>query len=126
MPLPYCKRPCAECPWRTDVKPGKFTAERFRILAATAYDLATSVFACHMSKEGGEVACAGFILMQGAHNLTLRMARQTFEVKSDAPLYPTYRRMAIANGVRARDPSLRSCRDDGQTEQSSAHREPAV
>lgn len=115
MALPYCKKPCAECPWRTDVKPGKFTPARFRQLASTAYDLAGTVFGCHMCKEGREVACAGFVLMQGAHNLALRMARQHFDVRTDVALYPTYRRMAIANGVSPNDPSLRLCRDDGQT-----------
>lgn len=120
--LPYCKRPCAECPWRADVKPGKFSAERFRALAATAYNLAQTIFACHMSKEGGEVVCAGFIISQGAHNLSLRLTRQRFAVASDAPLFPTYRRMAIANGVSAVDPALRACRDDGQT---GSEQEPA-
>lgn len=116
-PLPYCKRPCAECPWRTDVPPGKFPASRFRALAGTAYDMARTIFACHMSKEGGEVTCAGYLIRQGAHNLTLRLAQQRFEVASDAPLFPTYRAMAIANGVSPDDLSLRECRDDGQTEQ---------
>ena len=115
MTFPYCKRPCAECPWRTDVAPGKFPVERFVKLAHTAYDLAIGVFACHMSKEGGEMACAGFVLMQGAHNLSLRMARQRFDVASDAPLHATYRRMAVANGVPKRHPCLIPCRDDGQT-----------
>lgn len=110
----YCKRPCAECPWRKDVPPGKFKASRFRVLAATAYDLARTIFACHMSKEGGDVVCAGFLLSQGRHNLTLRLARQEFAVSSDVPLHPTYRSMAIANGVKANDPVLRECRDDGQ------------
>lgn len=118
MTIGYCKRPCAECPWRMDVPTGKFPATRFRTLAATAYDMATTIFACHMSKEGGEVACAGFVLMQGAHNLTLRMARQRFDVSSDVPLFPTYRQMAQANGVRRSDPALRSCRDDGQTKRN--------
>jgi hypothetical protein len=57
-------------PLAMDVKPGKFPPERYRALAPTAYDMATSVFACHMSKEGGEVTCAGYLLMQGAHNLS--------------------------------------------------------
>jgi hypothetical protein len=113
--LPYCKKPCAECPWRTDVKPGKFPVERFRVLAPTAYDMARNIFACHMSREGGEVACAGFVLQQGAHNLSLRMARQRFDVSSAAPLYDNYREMAIANGVDESDPWLTRCRTDGQT-----------
>lgn len=113
-PLPYCKRPCAECPWRTDVPPGKFPASRYQLLAATAYDLARTIFACHLSKEGGEVACAGYVLQSSAHNLSMRLARQAFEVASDVPLYPTYRAMAIANGVAPDDACLRPCRDDGQ------------
>ena len=43
----YAKNPCAECPWRRDVPPGKFPPERFIALAHTAYDLAGHVFACH-------------------------------------------------------------------------------
>lgn len=68
----------------------------------------------HMSKEGGEVACAGYLLSQGAHNFSVRMARQRFDVSSDVPLYPTYRSLAIANGISPSDPCLRQCRDDGQ------------
>lgn len=114
--MPYCKRPCAECPWRADVPLGKFKPARFIALAPTAYDMALTIFACHMSKDEKPVACAGFILMQGAHNFSLRMAGHRFDVEANgAPLFPTYRAMAIANGVKARDPSLRHCRDDGQT-----------
>lgn len=113
--IPYCKRPCAECPWRTDVPARKFPISRFRALAESAYDLARMIFACHMSKEGGEVVCAGYILSQGAHNLSLRLSKQKFNVSSDAPLHPNYRAMAIANGLKPNDPMLRNCRDDGQT-----------
>jgi hypothetical protein len=99
-----------------DVPTGHFKPARFIALAPTAYDMAASIFACHQSKDGGEVACAGFILMQGAHNFSLRMAGHRFDVdRCGLSLYPTYRRMAIANGVKATDPSLRNCRDDGQT-----------
>lgn len=111
----HAKIPCAECPWRRDVAPGKFPPERFEALASTAYDLAGTVFACHMSKEGGEFACAGFVLQSSAHNFRCRMARMPFDdVKSPYPLFNTYREMAIANGVDEDDPSLRNCRDDGQ------------
>lgn len=111
----HAKVPCAECPWRKDVTPGKFPPERYIALAPTAYDLATMVFACHMSAEGGEFACAGYVLMSSAHNLSCRMARMPFgDVRSPYPLHATYRRMAIANGVPANHPALRQCRDDGQ------------
>lgn len=115
MALPYCRTPCVECPWRRDALPRKFSKERYIQLAPTAYDMATKVFACHMTNEGKEVACAGFIISQGAHNLTLRLARYAFEVKADAPLFYTYRELAIANGVPRNHPALRRCRDDGQT-----------
>lgn len=120
--IPYCRQPCAECPWRTDAKLRKFPAQRFRDLAATAYNLARSIFACHMSTPGGDksdktIACAGYILMQGAHNLSFRLTDQRFEVSANGlQLFPTYRLMAIANGVKANDPCLRPCRDDGQTQ----------
>lgn len=110
----YMKTPCPECPWRRDVPVGHFPAERFRTLAGTARDLATSIFACHLSKDEKPTACAGFVLMQGAHNLSLRLARQRFEVSTPVPLFRNYREMAVANGVAADDPALKCCRDDGQ------------
>lgn len=112
----HAKTPCAECPWRRDVPVGKFPAERYRLLAPTAYDMAVSVFACHMSKDEKPFACAGFLIMSAAHNFSVRMARINIRdaVKSPYPLYETYRRLAIANGVSARDASLKQCRDDAQ------------
>lgn len=32
----YRSFPCAECPWRRDVPPGQFTAERFEALRVSA------------------------------------------------------------------------------------------
>lgn len=113
--MKHIKTPCAECPWRKDVAPGQFPPERFRALAGCAEDLATTVFACHKSPEQEPFACAGFLLMASAHNLSVRMSRQSFaDVASPYPLHATYRRMAIANGVRPNDPALARCRDDGQ------------
>lgn len=114
MSIEYIKRPCAECPWRTDIPAGQFTAARFRALASCAEDLGRTIFACHKSPCGGEFACAGFLLQQGAHNISVRLARQRFDVSSDYPLHPNYRAMAVANGVKSSDPSLRNVRDDGQ------------
>ena len=113
--MKHANIPCAECPWRTDVPVGKFPPERYVALAATAYDLGRTVFACHMSKDGGEFACAGFILQSSAHSLSCRMSREMFDgVRSSYPLFETYRELAVANGVSEDDPALMNCRDDGQ------------
>jgi hypothetical protein len=111
----YAKTPCDECPWRRDVRPGKFPPQRFIALAHTAYDLATMVFACHRSKPGHEITCAGYLLQQGAHNLTLRMSRQLFDdVSSPFALFDNYHEMAVANGVDPTHRALDHCRKDGQ------------
>ena len=112
----YQTKPCAECPWRTDVARGRFPAERFRDLAETAYDMAQVQFACHKSPEGVEFGCAGFALRGAAHNLGARLAvragRLRFEeIDSPFPLHDSYRSMAIANGVDPDDPALAACRD---------------
>lgn len=112
--MKYIGTPCAECPWRKDVAPGRFPPERFQVLADCARDISLMIFACHKSPPGGEFACAGFLLQQGGHNLAVRLARERFHVSSPYPLHPNYRAMAIANGLDEYDPALRNCRDDGQ------------
>lgn len=118
-PLHHPKKPCGECPWRTDVEPGRFPADRYRALACTGEDMAQRLFACHKSADGRETVCAGFLLRGGVHNLTLRLAYARGEISPDVsdggyPLFDDYRAMAIANGVAATDPALqkvRSARD---------------
>lgn len=116
MKIDYPKKPCAECPWRCDVAPGHFSADRFRALANTAHDIASAIFSCHKSSEDRPTACAGFLLRGAAHNLALRLAYSRGDVGevSDGgyPLYRDYRAMAVANGVPANDPALRHCRDN--------------
>lgn len=113
--MKHANIPCAECPWRTDLAVGKFPPERYVALAATAYDMGGTVFACHMSKDGGEFACAGFILQSSAHNFSCRMSRGTFDgVHSPYPLFNSYRELAVANGVPEDHPALVGVRDDGQ------------
>jgi hypothetical protein len=116
--MKHAKVPCVECPWRQDVPLGKFPPERFRVLAPCAYDIARVVFACHMSKEGGEFACAGFLLQSSTHNLSVRLALRQgnflIGIRSIYPLYGAYREMAIANGVSSNDSTLKLCRDDSQ------------
>jgi hypothetical protein len=112
---PYRTSPCPECPWRTDVPVGKFPPERFLALAPTAYDMSATQFACHMSQEGREQGCAGFVLRGADHNLGFRLAARHGKldpdaVRSDHPLYRDYREMAEANGVDPDDPVLVPCR----------------
>lgn len=110
MSLPAARKPCGECPWRKDVKPGQFPPERFIALAGTAYDMSVRVFVCHKSVDGREFACAGYVA-RFEHSLALRLARiDPATVSCDVPLHETYREMAIANGVPPDHPALRLCR----------------
>lgn len=110
----YCKRPCAQCPWRVDAV-GVFPAEAFRHSAATAYDMATHTFACHSAPTTAPRVCAGFLLRGADHNLAVRLKRMQGAITDDVhdgghELHAGYREMAIANGVEPGDPVLTPCR----------------
>jgi hypothetical protein len=112
-------RPCANCPWRRDVAPGEFPAERFRILAYTSEDMSPVVFTCHKSTEHDPIACAGFLTNGAAHNMSVRvaLAYDQLELRDRSgglKLHPNYRSMAVANGVAPDDRALASIRDDTQ------------
>lgn len=111
------RKPCAECPWRQDVAPGQFTADRFRDLAGTSYDMVEKVFACHKSAEDRPTICAGFLTRGAAHNRTIRLAYAKGQLdpldrSGGLPLYSGSRAMAIANGVDPEDIALIPCRDE--------------
>lgn len=111
----YRLRPCDECPWRKDRPTGVFPAEAYRHSARTDYDMAESTFACHMAGKDEPLICAGFLIRGAVHNLAVRLALATHrldldEVKSDVPLYASYREMSEANGVDPEDPVLTPCR----------------
>lgn len=119
-PFLYRREPCAECPWRKDSPRRAFPVEAYRHSAHTCYDLAGTTFACHMSGTDKPTTCAGFILSRDARhnmNLRLRMSRGDFDFEnvtaSGLKLYPSYRAMAVANGVPADDPVLAPCRSEG-------------
>lgn len=107
------KRPCANCPFRLDVEPGEFSAERYAELRATCRHEATvqaplgaPMFACHKSPEGGEFACAGWLAVEGLNHIGVRVAlahgdlpREAMEPGADWPdLYPSYEEMAERMG----------------------------
>ena len=109
----YCKRPCADCPWRKDAT-GEFPAEAFRHSASTAYDMAQNTFACHQAGAEEPRVCAGFLLRGADHNLAVRMGvmQGNYQGVSDGghELHENYRAMAIANGVDPDDEVLGACR----------------
>lgn len=78
-----CTRPCRTCPWRTDSSADdipNFDPELAERLAETCPhdgigpDFGASLFACHESDEGREVACAGWLAVVGHAHPTVRMA----------------------------------------------------
>ncbi|MEU2106456.1 DUF6283 family protein [Nocardia sp. NPDC019255] len=110
--LPHRRYPCAECPWRVDVAPGQFTAERFDALSCTAgrpggeAGFAAPMFACHKSPEGREEACAGWLAVAGVEHLGVRLAVASGRLDPAAlspgegwpPLHESYDEMAAAKG----------------------------
>ena len=110
----YRRQPCSDCPWRVDAV-GEFPADAFKHSANTAYDMAQEVFACHQSGAKKPAICAGFLLREADHNLAVRLKRvqgQCLDVEdAGLDLHPSYRAMAIANGVAVDDPALAQCRD---------------
>ena len=116
----YRREPCATCPWRVDTV-GEFPPEAFRHSANTALDAvaailhgrlgdASHLFACHESGAEKPATCAGYIL-GGDQGIGWRIAVSLGvfdprEVRSDVPMFDSYRAMAIANGVPPDDPAL--------------------
>lgn len=116
----YRRQPCEECPWRKDSPRRAFPIEAYRHSASTCYDMAARTFACHMSGADNPATCAGFLLSRDAmHNMLLRMKASAgmYDWRSvtagDLKLYPSYRAMAVANGVKRDDPAIAPCRSDG-------------
>lgn len=79
-------RPCdassvsGPCPFRRDAPPGEFPAERYEKLAETAgargneAPLNAPMFACHHTRDGAPVACAGWMAVCGLDHLGVRLA----------------------------------------------------
>lgn len=110
--LRRCERPCRQCPWRRDTPAGKFGAERYAALEETAgvpgaeAPLGASLFACHMSAEDAERACAGWLAVAGYEHLGVRLAVVTGRLPAEAlapgpgwpELHSSYAEMARAQG----------------------------
>jgi len=79
-PMAWAVRPCAQCPWRCDQPVGRFPAERFEYLRCPVAGPQGSappgapLFACHMIREGGEIACEGWLAVEGLGHVGVRLA----------------------------------------------------
>lgn len=108
--LPHRRHPCAECPWRHDTPPGKFATERYEALRSTVGTRGAEIaiggpmFACHMSRDGAEDACAGWLAVAGYEHLTVRLAIAQGALPATVldpapgwpPLFATYDEMIAA------------------------------
>ncbi|MFI5865837.1 DUF6283 family protein [Streptomyces sp. NPDC051546] len=87
--LAHRKAPCNECPWRKDAPLGRFSLTRFEEMRSTStqpdvHDHAAMVraavgeqelFGCHKGDPatGADLACAGWLAVEGQQNLAVRM-----------------------------------------------------
>ncbi len=102
------KKTCSECPWLKTAMPGRFPPERYEALKETANGsfcgFPQPLFACHKSRDGEELTCAGFLKVVGYDNIAVRLAAMRervdlSEIEASGPLYGSYKKMAEANGV---------------------------
>lgn len=110
--LSHRKRPCEECPFRRDTDPGQFPACRYEALAETAgapgaeAPLGAPMFACHLSAEGRDIACAGWLAVAGYEHIGVRLAVALGELPAEAlepgdgwpELFGSYDEMAAVQG----------------------------
>lgn len=85
MTLKVCPQPCPSCPWRRDQTARdipNFDLELAEGLARLSPDAEgigpdrhAAFFACHQSKPGAEIICAGWLAMVGEYNLRAVVAR---------------------------------------------------
>lgn len=82
-PRSTCRAPCPTCPWRRDQDaraiPG-FSLEKAEGLAETCPDernmgpnFGAPQFACHQSRDGAEVVCAGWLAVVGHRHPGVRL-----------------------------------------------------
>jgi hypothetical protein len=113
--MPHRKRPCHECPFVRTTPPGQFTAARYEALRSTTEDaenvqapLGTPLFACHLTHEGRDMPCAGWLAAVGYSSIPVRVLIARGRLPSSVlqpgddwpPLFDSYDAMAKAQGAR--------------------------
>lgn len=103
------RTPCANCPWRVGVVgardiPG-WGPELAAGLARSCRDDGMKAMACHKSKPGAEVVCAGFVVQVGFDSIGLRILAVMHGLRvedyaaGDAALHPDFETMLQAHGI---------------------------
>lgn len=104
--------PCQECPWVRSTPPGKFPASRYAELRGTTgtpgneAPIGSALFACHLTQEGKELPCAGWLAAVGYYSLPVRILAAEGEIPGtslrpadDWPdLFDSYAEMEAAQG----------------------------
>jgi hypothetical protein len=71
------RQPCASCPWRLDQHADaipNFSLDLAEGLVRTTSDeLGAPIFACHQSRNGEEIVCAGWLARYGADSIAIRL-----------------------------------------------------
>lgn len=101
-------RPCQQCPWRKDVEPGQFPADRYERLRCTTQDttLTSPMFGCHKSSEDAPLPCAGWLAAVGLESLPVRLSLAVGALPPEAvqrgddwpELWGSYEEMMVAQG----------------------------
>lgn len=88
------RMPCPSCPWRVDQDAQSipnFSLDLAENLANTSPDergmgpdFGSPQFACHQSREGDEIVCAGWLAMVGARHPNVRLGVLAGSVPAEA------------------------------------------
>lgn len=88
-----CRLPCPSCPWRVDQDATaipNFSLEKAERLAATSQqdgygpEWGAPQFACHQSRDGDEIVCAGWLAVEGHAHPGVRLNVAQGFVDADA------------------------------------------
>lgn len=103
-------KPCGGCPWKVDSKGGvaipNFSIEKARNLANTVGpdDGFRTIMACHLTDEGEDAPCIGYLVQAGWSNLSVRMMAisgrlplsEIIEACEGIELHPDFDAMLVA------------------------------
>lgn len=127
------KKPCEQCPWRRDIEPGQFPADRYDELANTTgapgaeADIDAPLFGCHKGAEDKPMPCAGWLAAVGYESLRVRILAGQGKIPAEAlrpgedwpPLFDSYEEMVAFQGGERGARSVctnNRCRDFGRVQ----------